>query len=209
MHTAYNQFKKNIELTKNQGQNAGIVRATFPRFDVSDIYRSQIVFAVSALDYFVHELIRIGMVEIAEGKRQETDAYKKFAIPIEHIQETITNNTFSIILSDYVRKRHKEYSFQSPDNINKHLKLITSKAIWNEVAKKMSIDTRSVKNKLEMIVDRRNKIAHESDIVPANPDFKWTITEDMALGAIEFVETIGEKIFEVVLLPKTKAYPIY
>lgn len=39
--------------------------------DISDILRAALVLAVSALDYYVHEVVRIGMIEIHLGVRPE------------------------------------------------------------------------------------------------------------------------------------------
>lgn len=198
MLRAITQFRNNVKLTRDQGQNASLVKQTTSLIDVSDIYRGQIVFAVSALDQFVHETIRTGMVEIANGIRPVTDAYNKFVLPIEQVQEAIVNQSFSDVLNAYVHKRHREHSFQSPDNIKKFFKLISQKTIWEEVASALSSDATSVKRQLEAIVDRRNKIAHESDIDPANPSFKWPISESMASETIDFIERIGEAIYVIV-----------
>ena len=50
--------------------------------DLSDLLRAEIVLVVSALDYFVHELTRLGMMEIWQAKRPPTPAYLKFSISL-------------------------------------------------------------------------------------------------------------------------------
>ena len=39
--------------------------------DVSDMLRAALVLAVSALDYYVHEVVTLGMLEIHRGDRSE------------------------------------------------------------------------------------------------------------------------------------------
>jgi hypothetical protein len=39
--------------------------------DASDILRASLVLAVSALDYYIHEVVTLGMLEIHRGNRSE------------------------------------------------------------------------------------------------------------------------------------------
>ena len=45
--------------------------------------------AVSSLDHFIHELVRMGMLEIAQGRRRTTKAYECFQVPTSAIQSAI------------------------------------------------------------------------------------------------------------------------
>ncbi len=67
MNRAIDQFNINIETVKH----LGVIYSAFenhltPAVDLSDILRSEIVLAVSALDCFIHDLVRIGMSKIFE-----------------------------------------------------------------------------------------------------------------------------------------------
>jgi hypothetical protein len=42
-----------------------------PALDLSDILRAALVLAVSALDYYIHEVVTLGMLEIHRGQRSE------------------------------------------------------------------------------------------------------------------------------------------
>jgi len=48
-------------------------------------------------------------------------------------------------------------------------------------------------------VDRRNKIAHEADMDPANPGFRWPINGVMATDSLDFITRVAEAIFKVVV----------
>ncbi|WP_052711980.1 hypothetical protein [Elstera litoralis] len=48
--------------------------------DLSDMLRAEIVMAVSALDHYIHEIVRIGMLECWAGTRPITDAFGRFSI---------------------------------------------------------------------------------------------------------------------------------
>jgi hypothetical protein len=81
MRRARNQFEDNIrhvhELSALYDYLTNTLR--LPN-DLSDILRSQIVYSVSALDKFIHELIRIGMLQSFAGTRPKTDKFNAFTI---------------------------------------------------------------------------------------------------------------------------------
>ncbi|MHB1581461.1 MAG: hypothetical protein ACYCUJ_08760, partial [Acidithiobacillus sp.] len=68
------QFQENLKRARELGALASAVEAvTTSIIDVSDMWRAQIVLVVSALDHFIHDLTRLGMIEIAKGSSQKTD----------------------------------------------------------------------------------------------------------------------------------------
>jgi len=67
MHSALQQFQTNLLRARELGKLAvAVTKITTTAIDVSDMWRAQIVLGVSALDYLVHELARIGMIEISK-----------------------------------------------------------------------------------------------------------------------------------------------
>jgi hypothetical protein len=66
--------------------------------------------------------------------------------------------------------------------------------LWNEIANKTGKSANDLKKQLDLIVDRRNKIAHEADIDPSFPGNRWPIDEDMVKDAIDFIEKLVETI---------------
>ena len=54
---------------------------------------------------------------------------------------------------------------------------------------------RNVKQELSIIVDRRNKIAHEADIDPTlGLGNRWNINEADVNNAVDFIEKVVESI---------------
>jgi hypothetical protein len=51
-----------------------------------------------------------------------------------------------------------------------------------------------VKQRLGLIVDRRNKIAHEADLDPTYPKVRWPISPADVDGVVEFLERAVEAI---------------
>lgn len=50
--------------------------------NLSDMLRAALVLAVSALDYYIHEVVTLGMLEIHQGLRPEPPAFSRFQISL-------------------------------------------------------------------------------------------------------------------------------
>ncbi len=170
MNRAIDQFNINIETVKH----LGVIYSAFeshlmtPSVDLSDILRSEIVLAVSALDCFIHDLVRIGMSKIFEKSGGEPQAFLNFGISVQSVKRIIdatTANEQKDYFKKEIRKLHGYRTFQSSDNISQALSLIGIKKIWNKVGDSLSVSSDDARNHLDLIVDRRNKIAHESDSI--------------------------------------------
>jgi hypothetical protein len=126
MQQAIQQFRDNLLRAEELGNLARAVQQiTTDAIDISDMWRAQIVLGVSALDHFVHELARLGMIEIAKGNRPKTDAYSKFAIPIDSAEQGLAGQSHDIWLGGAVRQRHSWLSFQQPDKIADAVRLFS------------------------------------------------------------------------------------
>ena len=81
MQKALNAFKASIARVEHlAGLYKAIASLTTPAVDSSDLLRAQIVLAVSALDFYVHETTLAGMIEVYTGKRSPTPAFEKYRI---------------------------------------------------------------------------------------------------------------------------------
>ena len=198
MLSAIQQFRGNMLRTRELGRlAAAIAKITTPAIDVSDLWRSQIVLGVSALDHFVHELTRLGMIETAQGKRPKTDAFVRFQIPLGAVDDGLAGQAHELWLGEAIRDKHSWLSFQHPDKIAEAVRLMSPIKLWEEVGKMVALPGQDVKARLELVVDRRNKIAHEADMDPTNPGFRWPINEAMASNALGFIDLVAEAIFDV------------
>jgi RiboL-PSP-HEPN len=70
----------------------------------------------------------------------------------------------------------------------------------------MGKTTKELKQQLNSIVDRRNKIAHEADIDPTfNIGNRWYIDELLVGEAVDFVEQVVESIHQVLRIDIERA----
>ncbi|PSF38376.1 hypothetical protein C7H19_05140 [Aphanothece hegewaldii CCALA 016] len=72
MQSALDQFRISIGRVRDLISLHNSIKAqATPALDLSDILRAALVLAVSALDYYVHEIVTLGMLEIHRGQRPE------------------------------------------------------------------------------------------------------------------------------------------
>lgn len=198
MVNAKTQFIGNLVRVRELGTLASAVEAITKGIDVSDMWRAQIVLAVSALDYFVHELSRIGMIEISKGSRPQTNAYLKFQMPLSSVESALNGLPHETWVGETVREKHSWLSFQDPDKIADAVRLISAVTLWEAVGTELGLSSQDVKIRLKLVVERRNKIAHEADMDPANPGFRWPVNATMATDTIDFIEKVGIAIYKVI-----------
>jgi hypothetical protein len=198
MHSALVQFGDNLRRARELGTLAVAVSSiTTVAIDVTDMWRAQIVLGVSALDHFVHELTRLGMIDASKGNRPRTDGFLQFQLSLAAVERAFKGEPHETWLGDAVRDSHSWLSFQRPEKIADAVRLISPVKLWEEVGKELNQPAKDVKLRLDLIIERRNRIAHEADMDPANPGFRWPITETLANDAVLFLEKVGQAIFKV------------
>ncbi|MEN5235054.1 HEPN domain-containing protein [Sphingobacterium faecium] len=169
---------------------------------ISDILRSEIVYIVSALDKFLHDVVKVGILEIFNLQRQETPAFNNFSISISQmnsIMNPLTNQNPNAILEEIVITNHRHLSFQDPDKIAQALSLIwleTHK--WQKIAIKLGMTEMALKVELKNIVIRRNQIVHEGDIDLFSNDIQ-DINENDVLKSVNFINSLVNAIYDSII----------
>ena len=165
-----------------------------------DILRYQIVSTVSAFDKFIHDIIRIGMVDIFNGVRAETTKYASEPITIEMYKNLVSATVppKEAIFEQAIFQRHSKNSYQSPDNVANGLSLIWNEQHkWEKISAAMGSNADLIRTNLKLIVNRRNAIVHEADMNPITGE-KTQISADEASGITDFIENCGKNIYNLV-----------
>lgn len=199
MQVAINQFRSNITKVKDLGGlHQALTQLTTTVLDTSDLLRAQIVMAVSALDNYIHEVTRLGMLEVYDGLRTSTPSFDKFQVSIDSVRAHSVAGSCNAWFESEIREKHSFLSFQHPDRIAAAIRLFSSVLLWPSIAAHLHMKTDDVKTRLRLIVDRRNKIVHEADSDPSYPGVRWPISERDVTSAISFIETLCEAIHTVI-----------
>lgn len=198
MKQALSQFQKNLEFVRQLGHIYHVLEnQTTSVLDLSDMLRAQIVLLCSALDHYIHELTRLGMLEIASKNRSSTPNYERFKISLSSLNTATSASSVGFVwLEDEIREQHSYRTFQQPDKIAEAIRLISNIDLWRQVAIHLSMSDQDIKNQLKIIIEKRNRIAHEADTDPYGS--RWPIGKADVDDAINFIETIANAIFAVI-----------
>jgi RiboL-PSP-HEPN len=167
-----------------------------------DLLRSQLVYAVSAFDKLIHDLVRIGMLQIFMGQRLATPAYLARTITIQ-THGDLTGATFppkEFLFQQEIVQQLSRSTFQDPDRIVEGLAHIWSATDkWAMVAKKFgSMSSADVRTRLKLIANRRNAIVHEADMDPLT-NAKTPITAQECEQSVAFLLACGQAITNLVV----------
>ena len=135
MQVALEVFRANVRRSRDL---IAIFRAmriqTTQVLDLTEVLRAALVNTVSSFDLFVHELVRIGMLESYSSERAKTKAFLRFQVTLLGVLEAISNTGSSSWLEQEIRGRLGHQSFQLPDNVADAIRLISEVELWNEMS---------------------------------------------------------------------------
>ena len=207
MQATLDLFQQNIERSRDLTAIFRVLSAqTTTALDLTDVLRSGLVMSVSALDHFIHEIVRLGMLEVYRGERTATPAFLRFQVTLEGVLEAVSAPNSGEWLESQIRERHGHQSFQTPNHVAEAVRLISDVMLWNEVAASLGMNRQDVTETLNLIVQRRNSIAHEADIMPdyagqiAYSSLRSPIDETLVDNAANFIERVAEAIYDLVAL---------
>lgn len=206
MKNAKKHFDQNIERVKHLGYIYQTLRLEGTEIDLNDILRTQYVMLVSALDHFIHEIVRIGMLETYNNSRKPTKVFQDFILTLDKkilFKKAIMEEKNNQWLDYQIRVLNGYKSFQQADKISEAMQLVVEYNIWSKISINLTKDENDLKKQLNFIIDRRNQIAHEADIEPIYKELR-PINVDDVNNSIEFVIDIAEAILEGCLLPHSE-----
>ena len=195
------QFRENIERVRAiGGLYEALNQLTTPVLDASDLLRTQIVLAVSSLDHYIHEIVCFGMLEVYDGKRLPTDAFRRFQVTIGAAMTGLAGSSTNNWFETEIREKHGYLAFQHPDKIADAVRLFSSSELWPSVASQLRLTVQDVKTELRLIVERRNKIAHEADLNPSYSGIgiRWPISRSDSAHTVDFIQDLCEAIHSIV-----------
>jgi hypothetical protein len=115
-------------------------------------------------------------------------AFSRFQVAndlLVRIRDSTTQAEASAAYDLDVRRRLALLTCQDPEKVADVCRLISDIELWNEIALKCGATqatkvnrAKSLKLELSLIVERRNKIAHEADLQPGALRSVWPICDD-------------------------------
>ena len=164
----------------------------------------QLVDIISFLDRYIHELVRVGMLDIFLGKRPPTRQFNTFNISSKSLLELskydvkvpLEEIEIYKILNDEIVVKNGFLAFQHPNKISDALSYVwptTHK--WQLIAQQMGggYTSDKVTDQLILLVERRNKIVHEGDMDGVNK-CKIDIEKSYVDDSIAFVKKMVDAL---------------
>lgn len=160
MQSAIDQFRANMARIRNLHTiYDNLSESNTTGLDLSDMLRNELAMAVSALDSYIHEIIRLGMLEAYRGLRPRTKKFEEYKTNLNLLYESsVTPATVEWLESQIVNQP----DLQKFPDIAKVLRAIAenelrqqSDALINKI--KISLDQISYQNP-ETIKDGINLI---------------------------------------------------
>lgn|SRR5487761_150494 len=125
------------------------------------------------------------------------DANRYFKVPLAAVRVSLASPGQDDWLDEAIRETHSWQSFQDPSRIADSIRLVSDVKLWQAVANEIGSEPTAVKARLTVIVDRRNKIAHEADMDPTNPGHQWPINGVLVRDALDFISRLVHAIYKL------------
>ena len=218
MNLALKEFEDSILLVRQQTPIYDYLVNTLhlPTGYSSEILRSQLVCAVSAMDRFFHEVVRIGFIETFNGIRLKTPKYNSWQFSNETMLLVIKysdpgfvpssgSETPQFLIEQDVISKLSILAFQHPDKIKEALSYV-----WLEdhkmqtIAQEMGFTGKDINKQLEqrlkLICERRNQIVHEGDIEPVSRQRRGIIQNDVN-DMVDFIDHFCHAVYTLITKP--------
>ncbi|MFW0912295.1 HEPN domain-containing protein [Bacillus altitudinis] len=183
MNSTIEQFNLIIRDTRE-------ISTVYQHFNVpnlDDLLRWQWTQTVSALDKYIHDVIKLGLTMTYSKQLTPTRSYSNLLIPMSITGDPILNYS---AFEQYIIQKLSYNSYQTPEKINEGLSLIWSEEHkWQKIANSLGNDKKYLTNKLKLIAQRRNQIVHQGDYPSYNLE-KESLTLTEVSDVINFIEKL-------------------
>lgn len=220
MNNAYANFTSTVGNIKKFGSIYDKISKYYPllKNELDDMLRAQIINVVSAMDCYIHEIVRIGIIKSFLGDRPQTSKWKSSPVSLENVQSIIAIEQLGLAapqkeaemvsaLNSIFKPLLKTLSFQQSDKIKDALsyiwleehkmQAIANSINYNLVGNNLNEKVKYLEQKLSLIVTRRNQIAHEADwdsVDACKRLVQKSEVDDIVLFIEKFVEAIHNNV---------------
>ena len=162
----YEQFCKNVETVKEKFHIAEQLDNVHEEKAVKDIYRSQIVFLESALDYYMHCLGIYAMVQMYNNHWDKTRGYSDLKVPIDKVMDAVMHPENTGWIDAVIVSYHASKTYMSAKEIKVYnQKIAHSRELLESTMKRRSdldenyfVHGRFTKEKYEELTQKQNDI---------------------------------------------------
>lgn len=173
--------------------------------EAHDILRFQIVYAMSALDYFMHEIYSFGLIKIFKNENPKTCRYNEYKIPLKLVEKALYDaENIDNYLKDEFVEINSNHTFMSSSRIREVLNIISNEDEFAFVEKRLK-EKNIIKNHIRLdnvldnIYERRNKISHQTDLNHGDQSRNKISNEDVEYY-IRVIIHLVEELYQLICI---------
>ena len=194
MSKSFSKFENNISSASVLERIFEFLYSKTLPFEPDELLRAEYVMIVSAFDCYIHDFVREKLIDVFKEHSTMADSTKGYKISLGTMMDIINESnpvTQIQLLEKEIKDIESKNTYQSSRNVEKALTLIGFRKVWSTIYD--TGDAKTNKDQLDLIVRRRNQIAHEADM-----DFvtnkKNPISLEDILYAKKFLRDLVDKI---------------
>ncbi len=191
-------FKETIQAINAQFDVANGLEKAGKTAEGENIWRAQVVFLASALDFYMHELTKYGLCEIYNENWNRTDKYNNIQVNMKVIEKALKSGEDIDWFLEYINNYYQTITMVSYESVKEQfnllgidLKAVADKAFYQIGGTERTKD--KMKRRLNELFYRRNIIAHQTDRAHTDAQVK-KITKDIVQSFICDIEKIVNSI---------------
>lgn len=196
-------FYETLTQIMNQIKLADILCAQGSKEEANEILRSQVVLVEAAYDYFLHELLRLGVMNLYKGYWEDKGKkYMELLLPMKVLQQalSVSNDDW---LKEWITEKYSYITLMDFEIFKKevcgllgiNIREVADLAFY-KLSGKFST-AKQLENEITEIYHRRNMIAHQSDRKMGTAE-REEISREYVLGKIKVIEKIVMSLCAIV-----------
>lgn len=161
-----------------------------------DIRQSQIILLMSALDFYIHEIVKYSFIQKFNGLQPKTIAYYDLLIPMKLVEAAIKQPESLDWLDEAITTMNQYKNFTSYEKIKSQLISIgLSKAKIKQLVSTVE-DKVGIENPIDKIRLIRNQLAHQE--LQTIEVLESELTEEKIKPYIEFIHQFVQQIHKAI-----------
>ena len=189
------QFNNSIEVVRQKDEIIQFLSAHGQ--STLEIRQSQIILLMSALDLYIHDIVKYCIIQKFNGNQTKTKQYKELLIPMQSVELAIQNPESSDWLDEVITSINQYKSFTSYGKIKNQLEAVGLKSKkFNELVLKTESDF-GVSDLIEKLRSLRNRLAHQDQ--ESINSLESELTEEKINQYIGFIYQLVQDIHQTII----------
>lgn len=189
------QFNNSIEVVRQKDEIIQFLSAHGQ--STLEIRQSQIILLMSALDLYIHDIVKYCIIQKFNGNQTKTKQYKELLIPMQSVELAIQNPESSDLLDEVITSINQYKSFTSYGKIKNQLEAVGLKSKkFNELVLKTESDF-GVSDLIEKLRSLRNRLAHQDQ--QSITSLESELTEEKINQYIDFIYQLVQDIHQTII----------